>query len=376
VRQKKIVMFMPYINVQAARNVEDVLYKRDDCGRLWIGEGPQVKAFEKALKARFGFRHCVALNSGTAGLELALALAGVGPGDEVITPAQTCTATNMPILRARARCVFADIQYQTGNIDWMDINHRVTEHTKAIMVVHWAGYPCDMKEITFLAQRLGIPVIQDGAHSLGATYEGQPIGVTSEYYMCSFQAIKQLTTGDGGMLALLDEDKYDEARRRRWFGIDRDNRTLRLDGYAHWDQAEVGYKMHMNDIAAAIGLGNLEDIDWILNRRAEIAERYRAELAQAPGVQLFDSRADRTSANWLFTMHVKNRTGFCLMMRAAEIEVSVVHIRNDVHSVFGGRRSDLPVTDLYERTNISIPLHQGMTDDDVGRVIQAIQGGW
>jgi perosamine synthetase len=369
-------MFMPHVNKQARAFVDDTLQARDDCGRLWIGEGLKVKEFENALKARFGFKHCVALNSGTAGLELALALAGVGPGDEVITPAYTCTATNMPILRAGAKCIFADIQYLTGNIDWMDVNHRVTERTRAIMVVHWAGYPCDMESITFLAKRLGIPVIQDGAHSLGATYQGQPIGVTSEYYMCSFQAIKQLTTGDGGMLAMLDENKYNEARRRRWFAIDRDNRVLRLDGYAYWDQAEIGYKMHMNDIAAAIGLGNMEDIDWILNRRAEIAARYRVELAKAPGVKLFNSEPDRTSGNWLFTMHVENRTGFCLMMRAAGIEVSVVHIRNDAHSVFGGRRPDLPMTDLYERTNISIPLHQGMTDSDVGRVIQAIQGGW
>jgi len=373
----KIVMFMPYVNRHAVAKAMLTLSKPHEDGRLWIGEGPLVKEFEEKLKVRFGFKHCVALHSGTAALRLALALCGVGPGDEVITTAQTCTATNTPILEQFARPVFADIQYLTGNIDWTDVGHRVTERTKAIMCVHWAGYPCDMDELQAVADEHGLPVIQDGAHALGATYKGFPVGVLADFFMTSFQAIKQLTCGDGGLLAMLDEDTYNAARRRRWFGIDRDNRVVDEEtGYSYWNQSEVGYKMQMNDIAAAIGLGNLRDWSFIVSLRQEIARIYRSTLAGVPGVTLFENAFDRQSANWLFTMHVEDRPAFRRMMAGRGIEASVVHIRNDRHDVFGPLREDLPVTDRYERTNISIPLHTGMTVADAEFVAACVQGGW
>lgn len=375
-RQPRVVMFHPYVNRQAVANVVDTLTHQHEDGRLWIGEGPKVKQFEEALRDRFGFLYCVALNSGTAALRLALAMCDVGPGDEIITPAQTCTATNMPILEQFATPVFADIKYRTGNIDPTDIEHRITERTKAIIVVHWAGYPCDMDEINSIADWHHLWVIQDGAHALGATYKGRHIGRCSEFFMTSFQAIKQLTTGDGGLLAMTEEHQYHAARRRRWFGIDRENRQKQINGYAFWDQCEVGYKMHMNDIAASIGLGNLQDIDKLLAWRQFIVKRYRENLADVPGVTLFERRPDRESANWLFTMHVERRDDFCRMMRDKGVEASVVHIRNDAHTIFGPKRLDLPVTDRYAETNISIPLHNRLSLEDADYVIECIKGGW
>lgn len=365
-----INMFEPYINAAAVRGAIDTLRSR------WIGEGPRVELFEATLKEMFGYPFCVALNNGTAGLRLALAMAGVGPGDEVITTAQTCTATNMPILEMFAKPVFADIQYDTGNISPADIPHRITERTKAILCVHWAGYPCDMHAIGDLAQHHGLPVIEDAAHALGATYRGRSIGSISAFTMFSFQAIKQLTTVDGGLLTMLTRERYDEARRRRWYGIDRRHRQKRLDGYSHWNQNEVGYKYHMNDVAAAIGLGNLTDLAARLARRQEIAQRYYAHLAAVPGVTLFKRASDRISANWLFTMHVENRPTFCSMMIARGVEVSVVHIRNDEHDIFGPLREDLPVTAAYGKTQISIPLHDHLTDQQVKHVIESVQKGW
>jgi len=366
-----VTMFQPYVN-----NPHVIELVSQTLVGKWIGEGPRVKEFERKLQARFGFVHVLALNSGTAGLRLALALAGVGPGDEVLTTAMTCTATNTPILEQFATPVFADVQYLTGNINPDDLEHRITEKTKAIMVVHWAGYPCDMDQIGYIADKYNLPVIEDAAHALGAMYQGLPVGCISRFTMFSLQAIKQLTTGDGGLLATLSESDYHAGRRRRWFGIDRDNRVRRPDGYSFWNQTETGYKMQMNDIAASIGLGNLAQIDWILERRRAIAQRYRAELTGTPGITLFANQDDRRSAHWLFTMHVENRQAFCHMMQSKGIEVSVVHIRNDVHDVFGPRREDLPVLDAYEQTQISIPLHNHLTDADVGRVIDAIRGGW
>jgi len=373
---KKIVMFHPWINLAAAEEVLDTLTTRHEDGRLWVGEGPKVAQFEEALCKRFGYEWAVALCNGTAALRLALAMAGVGPGDEVITTAQTCTATNTPILEQFAKPVFADIQYWTGNIDPEDIEPRITEKTKAIIVVHWAGYPCDLDEIHAVAAKYDLPVIEDAAHALGATYHGQSIGAISQYTMFSFQAIKQLTTGDGGLLCIRSQEHYDEARRRRWFGIDRRNRVKRLDGYAFWDQTEVGYKYHMNDISASIGLGNMRDLGDRLARRHQIVQHYRHELVQVPGVALFEQKADRTSGNWLFTMHVDRRDDFCRMMQAAGVEVSVVHVRNDLHGVFGPRRRDLPHLDRYEQTAVSLPLHDYLTDKDVAYVLNHIKGGW
>jgi perosamine synthetase len=368
--ERRIVMFYPYVNERAVDLVSETLRSR------WIGEGPRVRQFEDALCAKFDFPYAVALNSGTAALQLALTIACVGPGDEVITTAQTCTATNMAIMGQFAQPVFADVQYRTGNLDPADIEHRVTERTKAILCVHWAGYPCDMDEIQDIANRHGLYVIEDAAHALGATYRGRSIGMISDFTMFSFQAIKQLTTGDGGLLTVLNTSHYDEARRRRWFGIDRRKRRKRLDGYAFWNQREVGFKMHMNDIAASIGLGNLEDIDGVLARRAEIARTYRAALEGVPGVTLFEQRGDRQSGHWLFTLHVERRDDFCRMMRDRGVEVSVAHIRNDLHSIFGPQRDDLPTLDRYSRTHISIPLHNHLSDADVRYVIDCIKGGW
>jgi perosamine synthetase len=365
-------MFQPYVTEQAIDLVAETLRSG------WIGEGPRVKEFEARLTSHFGFKYCVALNSGTAALRLALALGGVGPGDEVITPAFTCTATNMPILEQFATPIFADIQYETGNLDPLDIGHRVTERTKAIMVVHWAGYPADLEEINRVGLEHDLVVIEDAAHALGAVYHGRCIGTGpySDFTMFSFQAIKQLTTGDGGLLTMRTPSDYNAARRRRWYGIDREYRLPRVDGLAYWPQTEVGYKYHMNDIAASIGLGNLEHVKRILADRRAMAKFYRDELADVAGVTLFEKKDGRISGNWLFTIHVERRDDFCCMMNSFGIDVSVCHTRNDMHPIFGPLRDDLPNTERFEKTNISIPIHNFLSQDDLERVVEAIRGGW
>ena len=212
---RKVVMFYPHIHQEAVDNAVSVLQSR------WVGEGDWVQDFEHALVEKFRFPRALALNSGTSGLRLALAVSGAGdqPGDEVITTAMTCTATNMPILEQRAVPVFADIQWETGNIDPEDVKRRLTERTRAIMCVHWGGYPCDLDELNAIAAKHGVPVIEDAAHALGAVYRGHPVGGISAYTMFSLQAIKQLTSVDGGVLVCRDEEKHHEARIRRWKSV-------------------------------------------------------------------------------------------------------------------------------------------------------------
>jgi perosamine synthetase len=366
----KIAIFKPYVGEKAIELVTQVLRSG------WVGEGPKVKEFEEKIGARVGTSYPVLVNSGTSALHLAVLLAGVKPGDEVITTAQTMLASTSAILMAGARPVYADIEYGTGNLAAKDIKHRITERTRAILAVDWAGYPCDWDAIIAVAQEHKLAVIEDAAHALGATYRGKPVGSIGPITCFSFQAIKHLTTGDGGLVCVSTSEDYEQAVRLRWFGIDRFKRKPSILGEPVWNVTELGYKYHMNDVAAAIGLGNLEDLDWILQRRHQTVAMYRAALANVPGVQLFDRQADRQSADWLFSVHVEQREAFCRMMESKEIMVSVVHLRIDRNDLCGGERDDLPKLARFTESHISLPLHPYLSDEDVQRVIDAVRGGW
>ena len=228
-------MFSTFVHPGAQQRVAAVL------ASTFLSEGKLVQEFEARLSAELGLRHPAALNSGTSALHLALEVAGVGPGDEVIMAPQTFIASALAVVQVGATPVFADIQYQTGNIDPSDIEHRITARTKAIMAVHWGGYPCDLAEIQAIAQRNGLVVVEDAAHSPGATYRGQAIGSISDYTCFSFQAIKHLTTGDGGALCARDPERAREVFRRRWFGIDRANSPVSELGERDYDLIDVGY---------------------------------------------------------------------------------------------------------------------------------------
>jgi perosamine synthetase len=342
----------------------------------FISEGKQVRQFEEELTRTLGLLHPVAVNSGTSALHLALVLAGVGPGDEVILPAQTFVASGLVILMCGAKPLFADIEPQTGNIDPVSVRSKITPHTKAIMPVHWAGYPCDMDEINAIASEHGIAVVEDAAHGLGATYRGRPVGSLSSFTAFSFQAIKHLTTGDGGALCCSNDMDYQQAKRLRWFGIDRANSAASLLGEREYNIEFVGYKYHMNDLAAALGLGNLVDFPHRLRRRQEIANRYREELTNTPGLQLLNARSDRTHAYWLFTILVERRRDFIMKLAEYGIPSSVVHLRIDRNSVFGGINEDLTGQAEFDERQISIPVHEGVTDANIELIVKTIRGGW
>lgn len=339
----------------------------------YIGQGPKVDEFEKEFSKKFNIKNVVSLNSCTSALRLALALIGVGPGDEVISTPYTMVATNTAILEQFAKPVFADIKYETVNIDPNDIEHRITRKTKAIICVHWGGYPCDMDEIRNIATDYDLPVIEDAAQALGAKYKSKPIGIISEYTAFSFQAIKHITTGDGGMLSILNNDKYKEAFRRRWFGIDRENRKKTLSDDPIEDINEVGYKYHMNDIAAIIGLEQLKYFDLLFKRRAEITQRYREELKNVPGITLLENKHDRTHANWMFAVHINRRDRFLAYMRSKGIGVTIHNWRNDRYSIFGRLRKDLPNLERLDKTLVNLPLHHDISDNEVDYVISEIK---
>lgn len=336
----------------------------------WLNEGPMVQKFETLLSKQLGLVQPVALNSGTSALHLALVLAGVKAGDEVVLPAQTFIATGMVILQQGAIPVFADIQRETGNIDPASIQQKITSKTKAIIAVHWGGYPCDLEEIHTIAKEHGLVVIEDAAHALGATYQNKPIGALSTFTAFSFQAIKHLTTGDGGALCCLHHEDALRVRRLRWFGMDRG--AAREGAMV----SEIGYKYNLNDLGAAVGLGNLMDFESRLRRRREIGTIYRRELARVPGLKLPIYEQDRVHAYWLFTVLVEERTRFMAELKEEGIPTSVVDLRIDKNPVFGGLREDLIHQDWFDWHQVAIPLHEGLTDSDVQKIVQSIQSGW
>jgi perosamine synthetase len=343
----------------------------------WISEGQQVKAFEETFSKKFGMPHSLALNNGTAALHLAVIGAGVVVGDEVITTTQTFVATALAILYAGGRPVFADIQPGGPNINPQDIERKITSKTKAIIVVHYGGYPCDMDEINDIAHRHGgICVIEDAAHALGALYKGQPVGNLGRFGIFSFQAIKQLTTGDGGMLICREPHDYERAYRQRWFGIDRAGRQQSELGQPEWDIAEIGYKYHMNDIAASMGLSQLELFPASQQRRLILNSLYRQELKSTSGLQLLEEKPERSGACWLFTIRVKHRLDFIKAMKSRGIEAAVWHQRIDKNSLFGGLREDLPNQMVFNEQQVSIPLRDSLVDHEVEQILKSVKAGW
>lgn len=365
-----IPMFQPRISEASVARVVEALRSG------WISEGRQVQAFEKALCARFGFPRALALNSGTSALHLGVLALGLRPGDEVITTAQTFVATALAILYAGAVPVFADLEAGSANIDPADVRLRIGPRTKGILVVHYGGEPCDMDPILALAAEHNLWVLEDAAHALGARYHGRPVGTLGHAAIFSFQAIKALTTGDGGLLVCADEAAHQKAYRLRWFGIDRANRRPSELGQPEWDITELGYKFHMNDLAASLGLGQLDAYPGVLARRRALDDRYRRTLAGRDGLSLLARTPDSEGACWLFTLLVQRRPEFVRAMRSRGVEAAVWHRRIDGHSLLGGLRHDLPRQERFDATQVSVPLRESLEDDEVGRILDAIRQGW
>lgn len=364
-----VFLFYPHIPETAIEAVTKVLHSR------WIGQGPRVTEFEQEFTKRFGGNgHSLAVGSGTDALHLSYILAGLKPGDEVITPVFTCTATTIPFLYMGVTFRFADIDPETLNISIPHVRELVNEKTKAIVCVHYGGLPCDMDELLAIAAEYNIPVIEDAAHALGATYHGKPVGSISHFTMFSFQAIKHITTGDGGMLVVQDKDIVAKGERVRWFGIDRSNKQK---GTWENDIWEVGYKYQMTDIAAAMGLAALKEFDQTLAYRQKLFGIYSRELRNVPGLKLIGTDyTDRTHAAWLCTAIVENRVDFMKYLRDNKIESGQIHYRNDRYSVLGGRREDMPMMDSVEDKYIVLPLNNHLTEQQIEYVCHTIKKGW
>jgi perosamine synthetase len=336
----------------------------------YVGQGPRVEEFEEKLASWFNNRNVITVNSGTSAIHLALRLAGVGHGDEVISTPMTCTATNVPILERGASIVWADIDPDTGNVDPLDVERKITTRTKAILVVHWGGYPCDLFELNRIAQDHGVKLIEDAAHAFGAQYQGNLIGAHSDFVCFSFQAIKHLTTVDGGALTTKNSDDYRRGKLLRWYGIDRE--TEQRDFRCEADVKEYGYKFHMNDVAATIGLAQLPHVPDVISKHRENARFYEERLSGLSRLRLLSYQSDRESSYWLFTIRVKDRPSFMEMARSEGFVVSQVHARNDEHTMFRDFRRVLPGVDAFSADHVSIPVGWWLTAADREQIANAV----
>lgn len=336
----------------------------------YIAEGEAVYEFEEKMGDYLSNPKVLALNSGTAALHLALELLGVGKGDEVISTAMTAEPTNTTIAITGAKVVWADVDVRTGLLDPVSVEQKITEKTKAIMLVHYAGMVCDMDKFNALSAKYNIPIIEDTAHALGAKYNGQIIGSNSRFTCFSFQAIKHMTTVDGGLLALTCQEDVEKARKLRWFGLDK--KVPRLQN----DITKAGYKYGMNNVTATIGLTNLRHLRDIIDIHVANGRFYDQELQGIPGVNLIPYYQNTEPSYWLYTLKVENRADFIKKLDSAGIAASPLHHRTDTHSVFAESKCDLPALDAFYEEFVHIPCGWWVDEEKRDYIVRTIKQGW
>ena len=341
----------------------------------FIGEGPLVQKFETAFgEYVHNPGNIVMLNSGTAAITIALRLAGVGYGDYVATTPMTCLATNMPILSLGAIPLWCDILPDgTINPDSVDEWFTCSKfRPKAVICMDWGGLPCKLNELMEICHRNGVLLIEDACQSIGAGYNSRPVGSDADFVCWSFQAIKHLTTGDGGALAINgNPDLLEQARLMKWFGLDRTKSDMLRCGQ---DPPFWGYKFQMNDIAATIGLANLENVCWVVRKTRSHAQRYNRQLQDCKSVKVipFDRERGR-SGHWLYTCFVEDVRHFSNYMKENGIIASKVHDRNDIKSIFPKSKLDLPGVDYFDKHHVCIPVGWWLSEEDQDKIVTLVQ---
>jgi len=391
-----IPLFKVYMSSKAAEASTKVLNSG------FIGQGPVVDQFEKELSNKFGCNNIVTTNSATAAEHLAIRLLqnpdtntksadgvafwdskwpGIESGDEALCTALTCTATNWPVLANNMKIKWVDVNPNNLNMDLDDLERKLSPKTKIIYVVHWGGYPIDLDRLARIQQKceqlygFKPAIIEDCAHAFGSKYKGNYIGTHGNLATFSFQAIKHLTSVDGGMLICPHKKQYKRARLLRWYGIDRDDN--RKDFRCESDIPEWGYKFHMNDVNAAIGMTNLKEVDEnVISKHKANARYYNDQLKDVPGVTLLDNDEDYESSYWIYTIKVERQADFMAMMQKKGVMVSRVHERNDKHTCVQEFRCALPNLDKVVTEMICIPVGWWVTEDQRQYIVDCIKGGW
>jgi len=364
----------PYITEDEINVVIEVLKSG------WLSMGYKTLEFENKFAEYIGSKHAVATNSCTSALFLSLKVLGIKKGDEVITTPFTFAATANVIVHCGAKPVFVDIEEETYNINADKIEEKITDKTKAIIVVHYGGQPADMKKIMKIAREYDLKVIEDAAHAVGSEYEkGKKVGSFGNLTCFSFYATKPMTTGEGGMITLNSDDLNEELRILRLHGISRDawKRYLEMDNW-YYEVIEAGYKFNPTDISSAIGLEQLKKLDWMNERRKEIAEYYNEHLQ---GLDIIRPHIDSNvkSSYHLYPIRLINydRNKFIKKMAQNGIGTSVhfipLHLMPFYRKRYGYKRGDFPVTEKVFENIVSLPIYPQLTEKQLEFIVKSIK---
>lgn len=367
-----IPLFKPYICQEAKDGVLRVL----DSG--WLGLGPEVEAFEKEFASYLGAKHAVAFNSGTGALEAAITCLDSVDVLAVSTP-NTFVSTNHVLLQHGYDIIFADIDPMTGNIDLDSVERLLTAyHPGVIMIVHYGGQPVDIDRLYEMIEgEEGTEVIEDCAHACGSTYKGRKIGSNSRFACFSFHAVKNLPTGDGGMLVTSEKWIADKARRLRWLGIDKSTRDRTNVGYSwEYDVHELGYKSHMNDITAAIGRAQLKRVDGDNQRRQELVDLYRKGFDGCEMIQLLTQSPNSQSSNHLMEVRCKDREKIVRALTRNDIQFGCHYKPNYLYHIYNEceRENGCKGMEEFYQQALTLPLHLFLRDCDVEHICEVMKG--
>jgi dTDP-4-amino-4,6-dideoxygalactose transaminase len=377
-REKYLVFGAPQIETAEIEEVVDSLQSG------WLGTGPKVARFEAAFKEYVGAEHAMAVNSCTAGLHLSMLVAGLGPGDEVITTPMTFCATVNTIIHTGATPILVDCDRETMLIDPQRIEEAITPRTKAIVPVHLCGRPCDMDAISDIAQRHNLIVIEDAAHAIETAYKGRKVGNISHLTCFSFYVTKNVITGEGGMVTTNNPGFADKIKMYGLHGMSRDAwKRFSDDGYKHYQVVFPGFKYNMMDIQAAIGLHQLARANENLKRRNEIWQIYNEAFADLPVGLPAPAELDTLHARHLYTLMIdRERCGLTrdeFMQKLHQLNIGTgvhyigVHLHPYYQERFGFGAEDFPSATWISECTVSIPLSPKLSYDDIENVIDAVK---
>jgi perosamine synthetase len=340
-----------------------------------LADGDTVRAFEEKLGSYIGSKYVTTTSSASGGVLLALYIAGVRPGDEVLATPMACLATNMPILNLFAKVVWCDIDKKTGNFDPAEIEKRITPKTKALVYAPWAGNVADVDSINRLCKKYNIALIEDASEGLAAEYKGRKLGNnTADFTIFSFYPNKLVTTGEGGAISFRNPEHHEKARWLKRYGIHQP--TFR-DALGEIDPASdipvAGFCEYLNNVSAAIGLSQFESLESRFQKQYEHGIRYDEELAAIEGVQTLKRMPDTKPSFWVYTFLARDRDNLLRSLRSKDIYASKVHLRNDYYSSFGPKAADLLNTDEFEKEYISVPSGWWLADSDSSRIIESVR---
>lgn len=373
-----IPLFKVFMSPDVIENIKNVIYSGT------VTQGPVVDKYEKALSEYFNTNNIVTVNSATSGLTLALRLlkSYIDDDSQVLCTPLTCTATNWPVLNNNLEIKWVDVNPDTCNMDLEDLRRKLTDKTRIVLFVHWGGYPIDLKKLKEIKDEYQknynqeLYIIEDCAHAFGSKIHDKFVGTidTCDMSIFSTQAIKHLTTVDGGFMIIHDDKLYKRARKLRWFGIDREMRTTSNGDFRlEPDISEWGYKFHMNDLNAAIGLANLNYIDSNLNKIRKIAGYYNSHLGNVNGVKLLKLTDNCSPSYWIYTIKIVNKHEFIKYMKMYGVICSQVHNRNDTHSCVSKFKTELPSLNKLETEIICIPCGWWMEITDAEYIVKLIK---